>query len=124
MGKIPKNVPPVSFKKRDWTICGTYPAKEVGGDLYDYFILEEKLYFIIGDVSGKGIPASLLMAVTRSLFRTVSLHYNTAAEIMADLISRCRKIMNQICLFPFLRVCWIYGQACLNIVMQDIILPY
>jgi len=48
------------------------PAKEVGGDLYDYFLRDEKLFFCIGDVSGKGVPASLVMAVTRSLFRAVS----------------------------------------------------
>lgn len=48
------------------------PAKEVGGDLYDFFILNKKLYFCIGDVSGKGIPASLFMAVTRNLYRHVA----------------------------------------------------
>ena len=45
------------------------PAKEVGGDLYDFFLQDGKLYFCIGDVSGKGIPASLLMAMTRTVFR-------------------------------------------------------
>ncbi|MBR2746820.1 MAG: serine/threonine-protein phosphatase, partial [Bacteroidales bacterium] len=44
---------------------------EVGGDLYDYFIQGEKLYFCIGDVSGKGIPASLVMATAMNLFRVV-----------------------------------------------------
>ena len=48
------------------------PAKEVGGDLYDYFIRDGKLFFCIADVSGKGIPASLVMAVTRTSFRTLS----------------------------------------------------
>lgn len=48
------------------------PAKEVGGDLYDFFIMNKKLYFCIGDVSGKGIPASLFMAVTRNLYRHVA----------------------------------------------------
>ena len=48
------------------------PAKEVGGDLYDFFIRDDKLFFCIGDVSGKGIPASLVMAVTRTSFRNVS----------------------------------------------------
>ena len=50
------------------------PAKEVGGDLYDFYIRDEKLFFCIGDVSGKGVPAAMLMAVTRSLFRTLSAH--------------------------------------------------
>ena len=61
------------------------PAKEVGGDLYDFFIHDEKLLFVIGDVSGKGIPASLLMAVTRSLFRTIATHRETAKEIVSAL---------------------------------------
>ncbi len=44
-------------------------AREVGGDLYDFFIRGSHLFFAIGDVSGKGVPASLFMAVTRTLFR-------------------------------------------------------
>lgn len=48
------------------------PAKAVGGDLYDFFLLNDKLYFCIGDVSGKGIPASMLMAVAVNLFRTIA----------------------------------------------------
>ena len=51
--------------------------KEVGGDLYDFFVQEDKLYFCIGDVSGKGVPASLFMAVTRNLFRIFAQQGNT-----------------------------------------------
>lgn len=46
------------------------PAMVVGGDLYDYYIDDEKLHFCIGDVSGKGMPASLFMSATRYLFRS------------------------------------------------------
>lgn len=49
-----------------------HPAFEVGGDLYDYFINNDRLYFCIGDVSGKGAPASLFMAATHYLFRSVA----------------------------------------------------
>ena len=56
------------------------PAQEVGGDLYDYYVKDNRLYFCIGDVSGKGVPASLLMSVTRSLFRTVSPYAADAAK--------------------------------------------
>ncbi len=61
------------------------PAKEVGGDLYDFYIREEKLFFCIGDVSGKGVPASLVMAVTRSLFRTVSAHEKSPQRIVSTI---------------------------------------
>ena len=58
------------------------PAKEVGGDLYDFHVRGEKLFFCVGDVSGKGVPASLVMAVTRSLFRSVSAHADSPEEVM------------------------------------------
>lgn len=48
------------------------PAKEVGGDLYDFFMADRQLYFAVGDVSGKGVPASLMMAITRSALRFVA----------------------------------------------------
>lgn len=49
-----------------------HPAKEVGGDLYDFFVKGRKLYFTVGDVSGKGVPAALYMAITRSAFRFIA----------------------------------------------------
>ena len=58
------------------------PAKEVGGDLYDFFVRDGYLFFCIGDVSGKGVPAALLMSVTRSLFRTVSAHEKNPQRIL------------------------------------------
>lgn len=58
------------------------PAKEVGGDLYDFFLKDDTLYFCIGDVSGKGVPASLLMTVTTSQFRTVSRYLSQPDEMM------------------------------------------
>ena len=48
------------------------PAKEVGGDLYDFRIKNDTLYFGIGDVSGKGVPAALVMGVTRAALRFIS----------------------------------------------------
>ena len=85
MGMIPKIFPP--FPERDDLSLAAklVPAKEVGGDLYDFFIQDEKLYFIIGDVSGKGIPASLVMAVTCRLFRSVASYLDNPEEIIASL---------------------------------------
>ena len=61
------------------------PAKEVGGDLYDYFIRDGKLFFGVGDVSGKGIPASLVMAVTRTMFRAMSAHEDDPVRIVQSM---------------------------------------
>ena len=61
------------------------PAKEVGGDLYDYFVRDGKLFFCIGDVSGKGVPAAIVMAVMLSLFRMVSNREEDPARIIGEL---------------------------------------
>ena len=61
------------------------PAKEVGGDLYDFIIEGDDLFFIIGDVAGKGVPASLYMAVTRTLFRNLAGNYQSAANIVREM---------------------------------------
>lgn len=61
------------------------PAKEVGGDLYDYLIRNEKLYFCVGDVSGKGMPAAMVMAVTRALFRTATSHESNPGKIASGI---------------------------------------
>ena len=58
------------------------PARQVGGDLYDYYIRDEKLFFCIGDVSGKGAAAAMLMGVIHSLFRSASAHENNPARVM------------------------------------------
>lgn len=58
-------------------------ARAVGGDLYDFFMRDDKLFFCIGDVSGKGVSASLVMAVTHSLFRSVSTHEDDPAVIVS-----------------------------------------
>ena len=57
------------------------PAKEVGGDLYDYVLLGDSLYFCVGDVSGKGVPASLVMAQTIRLFHSLATQEKQPAQI-------------------------------------------
>lgn len=82
MSMLPKTFPPFP-DRNDIEIYGKQkPAKEVGGDLYDFYIRDEKLFFCIGDVSGKGVPASLVMAVTRTLFRTISFKEALPERIM------------------------------------------
>ncbi|MBQ7508623.1 MAG: SpoIIE family protein phosphatase, partial [Spirochaetales bacterium] len=86
--KIQMSMVPDSFlpfpERHDLDMAATIvPAKEVGGDLYDFFIKDEKLFFCIGDVSGKGVPASLVMAVTRTTFRTISAQEDSPEKIVA-----------------------------------------
>lgn len=82
---LPKKFPPYPERK-DVDIYGSLvPAKEVGGDLYDFNIRDGKLFFCIGDVSGKGVPASLVMAVTCSLFRMVTDHEDRPEAIVMDI---------------------------------------
>ena len=82
MSMLPKSYP--AFPERnDLDIYGqVMPAKAVGGDLYDFFIRDNKLFFIIGDVSGKGVPASLVMAVTTSLFRNIATYTEEPSHIV------------------------------------------
>ena len=83
---IQMSMVPSTFPERpDLDLYGSMtPAKEVGGDLYCYLIRDDvpdKLYFALGDVSGKGVPASLFMAQATRLFRTLAAQQMSPAEI-------------------------------------------
>ena len=82
MSMIPKTFPAFPDRKDLELYASLTPAKAVGGDLYDFFIRGEKLFFCIGDVSGKGVPASLVMAVSRTLFRNNSAHTDEPDHIV------------------------------------------
>ncbi len=84
-GMIPKIFPPFPDRSDIDLYATLMPAREVGGDLYDFFVKDDKLYFNIGEVSGKGVTASLLMEVTRSLFRNMTSHLQTPAGILSSL---------------------------------------
>ena len=82
MAMVPNQFPPFP-ERSDIDIYGMMePAKSVGGDLFDFLIRDNRLYFCIGDVSGKGIPAALLMAVTRSLFHSISMSERQPEQII------------------------------------------
>ena len=73
------------------------PAKEVGGDLYGYLLTGDSLYFCLGDVSGKGVPASLFMAQATRLFRTLANQQMPPDEIctrMNDALSGDENLTN------------------------------
>ena len=82
---LPKVYPPFP-ERTDIDIFGeVVTAKKVGGDLFDFFIRDEKLYFSIGDVAGKGVPAALVMAVARSMFRSASMTHTSPKLIMESI---------------------------------------
>jgi sigma-B regulation protein RsbU (phosphoserine phosphatase) len=82
MGMLPEKFPTRADRDDVLLYASLTPAKEVGGDLFDFYFRDEKLFFCIGDVSGKGVSASLFMAVTRSTFRTVSAHESMPDRIV------------------------------------------
>jgi len=85
LSMLPKTYPPFP-DRNDLDIYGLQiSAKEVGGDLYDFFIRDEKLFFCIGDVSGKGVPAALVMAMTLSQFRNVANYENDLTQIISSI---------------------------------------
>ena len=83
MGMLPENFPTRGDRDDVQLYASLTPAKEVGGDLFDFYFRDEKLFFCIGDVSGKGVPASLFMAVTRAVFRTTSAHESKPDRIVS-----------------------------------------
>lgn len=85
MGMLPEKFPTREDRDDVQLYASLTPAKEVGGDLFDFYFRDEKLFFCIGDVSGKGVPASLFMAVTRSTFRTVSAHESMPDRIVTQM---------------------------------------
>src|SRR5438132_54111 len=86
MSMLPKIFPPFPERHEFDIFAAIAPAKEVGGDLYDFFFIDDDhLCFAIGDVSGKGVPASLFMAVTKTLFKATAGNGGTPGEILARL---------------------------------------
>ena len=81
MSMVPRIFPAFPNREDIDIYASMTPAKEVGGDLYDFFVQDDKLYFCLGDVSGKGVPASLFMAVTRNLFRIVAQQGKSPVEV-------------------------------------------
>ena len=103
MGMLPEQFPTRDDRDDVQLFASLTPAKEVGGDLFDFYFRDEKLFFCIGDVSGKGVPASLFMAVTRSAFRTVSAH-ESLPNLIVNTINRTIADMNKMNMFVTLFV--------------------
>lgn len=84
MSFLPKHFPSFSEHAAFEIYAALEPAKEIGGDLYDFFLLnEDHLFFSVGDVSDKGIPAALFMAVTKTLMKGVAEPQTSPSDILA-----------------------------------------
>ena len=80
---LPKRFPPFPDHTGFDLYAELQAAKEVGGDLYDYFLLDDhRLFFLIGDVSGKGVPAALFMAVTKTLMKGVAEQHLSPSQVL------------------------------------------
>lgn len=85
MAMLPKTYPPYP-ERNDIDIYGLLtPAKAVGGDMFDFVLRDEQLFFCVGDVSGKGIPSALWMAMTVAVFRTQIANENSPGKIVTTL---------------------------------------
>lgn len=80
---LPRTFPAFPDRKEFDIFATMEPAKEVGGDFYDFCLVEDKkLYFVIGDVSGKGVPAALFMMIAKTLLKNEALRGSSAADIL------------------------------------------
>ena len=81
---LPHDFPPFPDRREFSLFASMDPAKEVGGDFYDYFLIDEDhLCLVVADVSGKGIPAALFMMVSKIILQSCAMLGRSAAEILA-----------------------------------------
>jgi serine phosphatase RsbU (regulator of sigma subunit) len=81
---LPRTFPPFPGRKEFEIYAMMEPAKEVGGDLYDFFfVAPNRLCILVGDVSGKGVPAALFMAISKTLLKSEAMRGYTASEILS-----------------------------------------
>lgn len=96
---LPRIFPPFPERKEFDIFATMDPAKEVGGDFYDFFFVDKnKLCVIIGDVSGKGVPAALFMAISKTLLKTEALRGLPPREILTT-VNDVLCLDNQMCMF-------------------------
>lgn len=99
MSMIPHSFPPFPSLPQVDLYATLNSAKEVGGDLYDFFSMDDdKFCFAVGDVSGKGVPASLFMAVTRTLLRSIADKVKSTTNIV-NILNKSLAINNESCMF-------------------------
>jgi sigma-B regulation protein RsbU (phosphoserine phosphatase) len=99
MSMLPKTFPPFPGREEFDLYALIDPAREVGGDFYDFFLIDQDhLCFVIGDVSGKGVPAALFMAMTKTLIKATSSRGVAPGEILTR-VNRELSQGNDACMF-------------------------
>ncbi|WP_298499856.1 PP2C family protein-serine/threonine phosphatase [uncultured Methanobrevibacter sp.] len=86
------NLPTESIKTEDFKVNGySQPAREVGGDFFDYYMIDEdNLAIVIGDASGKGVPAAIIAMITQVIIKQILYHYQDPSKVL-------RLLNNQLC---------------------------
>ncbi len=100
---VPSIFPPFPNNKEIDIFASMHAAKTVGGDLYDFFFIDKnRIGFVIGDVSGKGIPAAIFMALSRTIIRTIA-HKGDSTEkcIEESNNSLCKESIDQMFVTAF-----------------------
>jgi adenylate cyclase len=83
VGMLPRPETAFPRERRVELFARMQPAREVGGDLYDFFMLDrDRVFFVVGDVSGKGLPASIFMAVSKALCKSAALRPGRGVDEM------------------------------------------
>lgn len=96
---LPRVFPPFPGRKDFEVYAIMEPANEVGGDFYDFFLIDEHhLCFLVGDVSGKGVPAALFMALSKTLLRSAAMQGLRTSEIIAR-VNKALCADNEECMF-------------------------
>jgi sigma-B regulation protein RsbU (phosphoserine phosphatase) len=99
MSILPKTFPPFPTREEFDLYAMIAPAREVGGDFYDFFQLGDNLLcFVIGDVSGKGVPAALFMAVSKTLIKSFAKEDITPEEVLSH-VNQELAAENEACMF-------------------------
>ncbi len=99
MSILPKLFPAFPERMEFDIYASIEPAKEVGGDLYDFFFVDEiNFYFLVGDVSGKGVPAAFFMAVTKTLLKVIAERRLDPGEVLAK-VNKDLAEDNESCMF-------------------------
>lgn len=99
MSMLPLNFPAFPERNEIDIYANLIPAREVGGDFYDFHFLDENhIYFAVGDVSGKGVPAALEMAVAKTLLKSRAANDQSTASILTQVNNEIAKD-NEACMF-------------------------